>query len=71
MALDNLDPNIPLAAGQIPQNLMQQQNAMLQMQMRMQQLRQVQQSENALRQLYGTQGNLDESGRPTANAMGQ
>ena len=77
MALDNLDPSIPLAAGQIPQHFQQgmlapaqQQNAMLQMQMRMQQLRQLQQSENALRQLYSP-GNLDKSGRPTANAMGQ
>jgi hypothetical protein len=58
MALDNLDPSIPLAAGQIPQNFQQgmlgatqQQNALLQMQMRMQELRQLQQSENALRQL--------------------
>lgn len=70
MALDNLDSSIPLAAGQIPQNFNAQQNAMLQMQMRMQQLRQVQQSENALRQLYSP-GNLDASGRPTANAMGR
>ena len=70
MALDNLDPSIPLAAGQIQIGDPKQLNAMLQMQLRMQQLRQVQQSQNALRQLYSP-GNLDESGRPTANAMGQ
>ncbi len=71
MALDGTDPSIPLAAGNIPANANAQFNAMQQMQMRMQQLRQMQQSENALRQLYSTPGNLDASGRPTSNAMGQ
>ena len=70
MALDNTDPSIPLAAGQIQIGDPKQLNAMLQMQLRMQELRQVQQSQNALRQLYSP-GNLDELGRPTANAMGQ
>src|SRR6202035_3254931 len=70
MALDNLDPSIPLQAGKIQIGDPQTQNAFLAMQLRQQQLRQVQQSENALRQLYSP-GNLDESGRPTANAMGQ
>jgi hypothetical protein len=70
VALDNLDASIPLAAGQIPQNVNAQQNAMLQMQMRMQQLRQLQQSENALRQAFAP-GNVDPSGRPTQNAMGR
>ncbi len=71
MALDNTDPNIALQAGNIPQNFQGGFNNALQMQFRMQQLRQVQQSENALRQLYGNPSNLDQSGRPTQNAMGQ
>ena len=71
MALDNLDPNIPLQAGNIQIGSPQQQNALLAMQIRQMQLRQMQQSENALRQLYATPGNLDAQGRPTPNALAQ
>jgi hypothetical protein len=76
VALDNTDSNIPLAGGQIPQSFQQgfagagqNLNQMLAMQLRMQQLRQVQQSENAMRQAFAP-GNVDASGRPTQNAMG-
>jgi hypothetical protein len=71
MALDNLDPNIPLQAGQIQIGGPQQQNAFAQLYMRQMQLRQAQQSENALRALYSDPSNLDQNQRPTANAMAQ
>jgi uncharacterized protein YoaH (UPF0181 family) len=78
MPLDNNDPNIPLQAGQIPQAFQQgfsgagqNLNQLLALQQRAQQLRQAQQSENALRTMFGDPKNIDETGRPTKNALAQ